>query len=296
MMTELTPDPGLVLVDKPKGWTSRKAGAIVSKQLGIRKIGHLGTLDPFATGLLPICVGRGTRLSHFLDQSVKGYEAELLLGAETDSADCDGTITLTSKVPSFSDEALVELARQFRGEIKQVPPAYSAIKVGGQRAYKLARRGDAVEIPERTVVVHRFEVARIADDRLRIGVECGSGTYIRSLGRDFARGLGTHGHLVRLRRTYVGDLAVEGATHPEQLAVGAVWSVATLLERLGTRLDLDKSAALHVRQGKPLEQLLAFRALNDGRYAAFSEREPIALLERSADQWRILRGLPPRVT
>ena len=141
MTTELTPDPGLVLVDKPMGWTSRKAGAVVSKSIGIRKIGHLGTLDPFATGLLPLCVGRGTRLSHFLDQSIKGYEAELQLGVETDSADCDGAIVATQDVPSFTDEDLAQLALRFVGEIKQVPPAHSAIRIGGQRAYKLRAQG-----------------------------------------------------------------------------------------------------------------------------------------------------------
>ena len=296
MTMELTPDPGLVLVDKPMGWTSRKAGAVVSKSIGIRKIGHLGTLDPFATGLLPLCVGRGTRLSHFLDQSIKGYEAELQLGVETDSADCDGAIVATQDVPSFTDEDLAQLALRFVGEIKQVPPAHSAIRIGGQRAYKLARRGEAVEMPERTVFIHRMDVLRMDQNRLRIRVECGAGTYIRSLGRDFAKSLGTVGHLAALRRTYVGALSVEFSAHPEQLTEGAVWSVGSLLQQLGERLELDASDALHVRQGKPLEQLAMLGGLSEGRYAALCNEEPVALLEFDAGRWRILRGLPPRAT
>ena len=296
MTTVQTSDPGLVLVDKPVEWTSRQAGAVVSKLIGVRKIGHLGTLDPFATGLLPLCVARGTRLSHFLDQSRKTYEAELLLGIETDSADRDGAVVATRAVPPLNDRLMTKLSRQFEGEIQQIPPAHSAIKIGGQRAYKLVRRGEAVDMPVRTVVVHRLDVLQLDHNRVKLTVECGPGTYIRSLARDFAKALGTVGHLVQLRRTSVGTLSVEDSTHPERLSAASVWSVATLLGRLGERLDLDETAALHIRQGKPLEHLPVLRDLKAGRYAAFAQREPIALLELRASQWCILRGLPPRVT
>ena len=152
-MATWTINPGLVLVDKPCGWTSRRAGAVVSKQLGIKKIGHLGTLDPFATGLLPLCVGRGTRLSHFLDQSRKVYEAELVLGVETDSADREGEVLSERPVPPLTSSQVQAAARRFKGAIEQVPPVYSAVKIDGERAYRRARRGEQVEIPARRVNV-----------------------------------------------------------------------------------------------------------------------------------------------
>ncbi len=287
-------DPALILVDKPSGWTSRKAGAIVSKAIGIRKVGHLGTLDPFATGLLPLCVGRGTRLSHFLDQSVKGYRAELVLGLETDSADCDGEVVREAPVPSFDLESLRALAAEFVGQIEQIPPVYSAVKIDGQRAYKRARRGEAVEMPPRSVRIDRFDVEVLDDRRLLLEVECGPGTYIRSLGADLAKRLGTVGHLDQLRRTLVGDLTVDQAAHPEALSPDSVWSTGRLLAALGRRLQLEAPEVAHVRHGKPLEELDSLSSLSVGRYAVFGDDEPIALIEASPTGLSILRGLPPQ--
>jgi tRNA pseudouridine55 synthase len=294
MTMDTAADPALILVDKPSGWTSRKAGAIVSKAIGIRKVGHLGTLDPFATGLLPLCVGRGTRLSHFLDQSVKGYRAELVLGLETDSADCDGAVVREAPVPSFDVESLRVLAAEFVGQIEQIPPVYSAVKIDGQRAYKRARRGEAIEMPPRTVRIDRFDVEVLDDRRLLLEVECGPGTYIRSLGADLAKRLGTVGHLDQLRRTLVGGLTVDQAAHPEALSTESVWSTGRLLATLGRRLQLETAEVAHVRHGKPLEALGSLSSLSVGRYAVFSDDEPIALIEASPTGLSILRGLPPQ--
>jgi tRNA pseudouridine55 synthase len=287
-----TADPALVLVDKPSGWTSRKAGAVVSKALGIRKVGHLGTLDPFATGLLPLCVGRGTRLSHFLDQSTKVYDAVLQLGIATDSADRDGEVIETTPVRSFDEADLNRVRLLFSGEIEQIPPAFSAIRIDGQRAYKLARQGKTVEMPPRQVMIHQLSLERLASDQLRIAVTCGSGTYVRSLGRDIAKSLDNIGHLLSLRRLRVGSLEVAEAASPEALNSPAVWSTARLLERLGRRLDLAPHDCAIIRDGKPLNQLLALAQLEDARYGVFDDGEPVALVERIDEDWRILRGLP----
>ena len=266
-MATWTSNPGLVLVDKPCGWTSRRAGAVVSKQLGIKKIGHLGTLDPFATGLLPLCVGRGTRLSHFLDQSRKVYEAELVLGVETDSADREGEVLSERPVPPLTSSQVQAAAQRFVGAIEQVPPVYSAVKIDGERAYRRARRGEQVEIPARRVDIYRFEVELCAPNLLRLGVECGPGTYIRSLGRDLAQALGSVGHLRALRRTQVGGLSVVEACQPEQLSKEAVWSVGTLLGVLGdpVHVDLDEARTCQRDQQGRDHDLLRHVDLHRGR-------------------------------
>jgi len=286
-------DPGLVLVDKPVGWTSRKAGAIVSKGLGVRKLGHLGTLDPFATGLLPLCLGRGTRLSAFLDQDSKVYEAILQLGQATDSLDCEGEPTESADVPPFDQADLDRVASTFIGEVQQIPPAFSAVRVGGQRAYKRARRGEAVEMPSRTVRIDSLTLRAEAADRLALCIQCGPGTYVRTVGADVAKALGTVGHLTALRRTGVGPLSVDEASHPEALAAGSVWSVADLLRRLGEPIVMDAANARWVRDGKPLEKLEQLSGCDDGRYAIFDVESPVALIERQRGLWKILRGLPP---
>jgi tRNA pseudouridine55 synthase len=293
-MSLLTTDPALVLVDKPAGWTSRKAGALVSKALGIRKVGHLGTLDPFATGLLPLCVGRGTRLSFFLEQTPKVYQAELQLGQATDSADCEGSVVEERPIHDFDKAELAVVQARFSGLIEQVPPIFSAVRVGGQRAYKLARKGRSVEMPSRQVQINALQIAQTADDKLTLHVTCGAGTYIRSLGRDIAEALGNVGHLTALRRLQVGDLLAAEAKHPEALQAEAVWSTAKLLAKVGKPLQLSDRDCAHVRDGKPLEVLTSLGSLPFARYAVFNEEEPVALIENAEAGWAILRGIAPR--
>jgi tRNA pseudouridine55 synthase len=294
LMSLLTTDPALVLVDKPAGWTSRKAGALVSKALGIRKVGHLGTLDPFATGLLPLCVGRGTRLSFFLEQTPKVYQAELQLGQATDSADCEGEVVEQRPIHTFDEAKLAAVQARFSGLIEQIPPIFSAVRVGGQRAYKLARKGHAVEMPSRQVQIDALQIERVGDDKLILHVTCGAGTYIRSLGRDIAEALGNVGHLTALRRLQVGALLAAQASHPEALQAEAVWSTAKLLAKVGQPLRLSGGDCAHIRDGKPLEVLSSLSSLPLARYAVFNEEEPIALIEKCAEGWTILRGIAQR--
>jgi tRNA pseudouridine55 synthase len=198
-----TPD-GVLLVDKPAGVTSHDVVAHVRRALGIRRVGHAGTLDPFATGLLLVLVGRATRAQRFLMALPKTYVTVAQLGATSTTGDPEGEITRTGNIPP-EDQALPS------GEIRQRPPAYSAIKVGGERLYKKARRGEEVEVPERTVTVSRFEALWREDDRAAFEIACSSGTYVRSL----IAGLGD-AYCLELRRTAIGSFSVEDATPPPE--------------------------------------------------------------------------------
>jgi tRNA pseudouridine55 synthase len=212
---------GLLNICKPRGFTSHDVVAVVRRTLGTRRIGHTGTLDPTAEGVLPICVGRYTRLVELLTDTEKGYYAELELGARTTTDDAEGEIVECRPVPDLSPEALDAALAAFRGPISQVPPAYSAIKVAGQRAYDLARRGDAPELAAREVTVYRLSLTSWESPRLGLVVACSKGTYIRSLARDLGEALACGAHLTRLVRLWVGSFTLETAISLEELAAAA---------------------------------------------------------------------------
>lgn len=213
-----SPLHGILLVDKPQGWTSHD---VVAKTRGLthqRKIGHTGTLDPMATGLLVLCLGDATRLVEYMSGHDKRYEGEITLGVTTDTDDAEGAAIKTRPVPEISEPVLSSLARRFTGELSQRPPAYSAVKIGGQRAYAVARGGGVVEMAARPVTVNALHLTPIATDRLSIEVHCGPGTYIRSLARDIGEVVGCGGHLSKLRRTSVGRFDIAGAWSLDQIA------------------------------------------------------------------------------
>jgi tRNA pseudouridine55 synthase len=213
---------GLVIVDKPGGMTSHDVVARVRRLAGTKKVGHAGTLDPMATGVLVVGVEKATRLLGYLALTEKEYLATIRLGQSTNTDDAEGEITGTAPVADVSAETLNKAVAGLVGEIQQVPPAVSAIKVGGQRAYKLTRAGAAPELAARPVTVYEFAVTAIRRDGDLLDVDatvrCSSGTYIRALARDLGAALGTGGHLTRLRRTRVGAYGVEHARTLEQLA------------------------------------------------------------------------------
>lgn len=206
---------GLLLVDKPAGITSHDVVDRVRRAYGERSVGHLGTLDPFATGLLIVLVGRATRLATFLDIEPKVYEAVISFGTATDTDDATGEPTRSAQAPAESDvrAAIVTLT----GEIEQVPPAYSAKKVAGKRAYAAARSGDALELAPARVVVHGWEIGAFTGDALTATITCGGGTYIRALARDLGRFSGSAAHLASLRRTRIGKFDVTDATPADAL-------------------------------------------------------------------------------
>jgi tRNA pseudouridine55 synthase len=205
---------GLLLIDKPAGITSHDAVAKVRRALSVRKVGHSGTLDPAATGLLLIGVGRATRLLRFLGDLPKVYEGRGVLGVETDTLDAEGAVLRESSV-DVAERDLRTVMHRFTGEIEQVPPAYSAVKVGGEKLYKAARRGEHVEAPPRRVTVDSFDLRRFESPAFDFAVRCSAGTYVRSLVADVGRELGCGAHLQRLRRTAIGPFGVEVARPPD---------------------------------------------------------------------------------
>ena len=210
---------GALLLDKPPGITSARAVARVKRLLpkGTR-IGHTGTLDPLASGLLVLLIGRATRLSRYVTGLDKTYTATARFGAVSDTLDADGRITLLEDARLPDEAALREATRLFTGDILQMPPMASAVKVGGERLYKAHRRGETVERESRPVTVHAFDPISVGEDTATFHVSCSSGTYVRTLISDLANSLDTGAYLTALRRTSVGQLTTEDAAKPEDLA------------------------------------------------------------------------------
>lgn len=201
---------GIVIVDKPQGWTSQDVTARLRRVFGTRRIGHGGTLDPMATGVLPVFVGRATRAVEFFEHAEKTYETMLRLGITTDTEDMTGTV-LTEENVSFTEEQLQETLAAFRGEILQVPPMYSALKVNGQKLCDLARKGKTVERQPRPITIHELTLVERGENTLRLRVRCSKGTYIRTLCKDIGEKLGCGGCMESLRRVAAGEYTVDEA-------------------------------------------------------------------------------------
>ena len=202
---------GVLVVDKPTGMTSHDVVQVVRRGTGIRRAGHTGTLDPRASGVLVILLGPAVRLSEFVSASDKRYQATIRVGSSTDTYDSEGTITDQTSDIDVSEEQFNEILQQFTGEIEQVPPPYSAVKVKGRKAYELARRGEEVELKPRIINVYSLEVLEWDPPESVIDVYCSSGTYVRSLANDIGKALGTGAYLVGLRRTKSGRFTLRDA-------------------------------------------------------------------------------------
>ncbi|SJN42652.1 tRNA pseudouridine(55) synthase TruB [Psychrobacter sp. JB385] len=207
---------GVVLVDKPQGMTSQQVVSKVkylfkSPRHDSKKAGHTGTLDPMATGLLPICMGEATKFSHYQLDADKSYQATVLLGRQTDTGDADGQVIEQSPIPAFDDALLDKIAQQFLGAQQQIPPMYSALKKDGKKLYEYARAGVEVERPPRDIVIKAIDIKKIDDEQIQLTVTCTKGTYVRVLGEDIAKAMGTLGHLTTLRRTQVGKFSIDDA-------------------------------------------------------------------------------------
>lgn len=200
---------GILNVFKPKGMTSHDVVNILRRKTGIRRIGHTGTLDPMATGVLPICIGKATRVSEYLLNQDKEYIADISLGQRTDTLDSEGEVLETSE-KRVSEDEIVQAVMSYLGEIKQIPPMYSALKQDGKKLYQLAREGKIVERPARDVTIYHIEILNIVDNRLiTYRVKCSRGTYIRTLCDDIGEDLGTFGHMSYLMRTQAGSFTIE---------------------------------------------------------------------------------------
>lgn len=208
---------GYVVIDKPAGWTSHDVVARVRRIVDEKRVGHAGTLDPAATGVLPVAVGQATRTVEYLADSSKSYRAWIQFGVTTDSADGDGEIVATSDPSELHLDLIDQVLPQFRGPISQRPPMHSAIKVGGKRLYEFARQGVEIDVPEREITIYGLQVVEWSAPELCIDVDCAKGTYIRALARDIGDAVGTGAHLARLVRTRTGPFTLTDAMTLEDL-------------------------------------------------------------------------------
>ena len=248
---------GFLIIDKPAGCSSHDVVNRVRRILATKKVGHTGTLDPFATGVLPIAVGEGTKAIPFLDEGEKRYLASLQLGLATDTLDCTGTVLRETDSSSVCEAALRQVMAGLTGEIEQVPPMFSAIKQGGQPLYKLARKGIEVERAARRVTIRRFELLAFEPPLAQVEVHCSRGTYVRTLADDLGRRLGCGACLTELRRTMSGPFHLEQALTLEQLeAVVAANAIGQhLLQPLAMlghlpRIELEIDEVRLVRNGQ----------------------------------------------
>ena len=273
---------GLLLVDKPAGMTSHDVVLAARRAFDESRIGHAGTLDPFATGLLVLLLGRATRLLPHLDGTPKVYEATIRLGVETETDDLHGAAVRTAELPD--DYAIADAIAQLTGSLEQVPPIYSAKRVGGRRAYDAARAGVALELaPARVEVFGWRDVVRDGDE-LRATIECGGGTYVRALARDLGRLTGSAAHLSALRRTRSGPFGVDAAVTVDDLLQRSA-SLRPALDALPTipHVDLNEADAERVLRG-----IAVHRTGNAPRAALVDARngQLLALAEGADDRWQ----------
>ncbi|MEM7357733.1 MAG: tRNA pseudouridine(55) synthase TruB [Pseudomonadota bacterium] len=243
---------GVILLDKPGGMSSNQALQKVKHRFNARKAGHTGSLDPLATGLLPICLGQATKVSEYLLNSHKRYTTVIRLGETTDTLDSEGEVQERREV-LVEDEQLEGALDQFRGEIKQVPPMYSALKKGGQPLYKLARSGQEVERKARDMTVFELCAKRLDQHHVELDVHCSSGFYIRSLAHDLGQALGCGAHVVELRRTHIKSISVAQAHSLENIEQGSLKSVLLPIDSLLGELpktQISEAQATSLQHGK----------------------------------------------
>ena len=299
---------GVLIVDKPQGPTSHDVVGRLRRILRTRAVGHAGTLDPLATGVLVIGVGEGTKLLQHLTGADKGYVATLRLGEQTDSLDAQGTVVAQRPVPSELTRARIEqVASTFLGGQLQRVPEISAVKVDGERLYARARRGDTVCVPEREVTVHALEILRTDLPEIELRVHCSKGFYVRALGRDLAHALGTVGHLTALRRTHSGSFAVSEAAPSRLLQMDPELAAVELRARMlplalalrdHPSCVLNERGAAEVRHGRPVLQDHMVRcdpvAPGELPVALVDEHGTLRALGRAeADRIVVIRGMSP---
>ena len=267
---------GIVIVDKPRDWTSQDVTARLRRVFGTRRIGHGGTLDPMATGVLPVFVGRATRGVEFFEHAEKTYETVLRLGLTTDTEDITGTV-LTEAPVSVTDEQVEGALDAFRGEIMQVPPMYSALKVNGQKLCDLARKGKTVERQPRPITIHELKLLEREENTLRLRVRCSKGTYIRTLCKDIGEALGCGGCMERLRRVQAGEYTIEEAVPLQELLDTAepekyLRGVDTMFRNYPA-VTLTANQEKRCRNGNPFSV-----RLEEGTYRAYSQSEEFLML------------------
>jgi tRNA pseudouridine55 synthase len=270
-------------INKPAGWTSRDAVNRVQKLVRPHKVGHAGTLDPLATGVLVVCVGKATRLIEYVQQEPKEYHATFQLGQTSPSDDIETDITLLADCPIPTITEIQAALPAFVGRIEQIPPAYSAVKIQGQRAYALARKGVEVEIKSRPIEIYELSILSYEYPKLELAIRCGSGTYVRSLGRDLAVSLGTGAVMSALVRTSIGPFEIDTAISPAELTP----------ELLEANLQPASRAVSHLPSHQLTDAEIA--ELRYGRPIALTIESDTAAFDVQGNLLAILQPLTPRL-
>lgn len=276
---------GILVLDKALGITSNRALQQVKHLFRAKKAGHTGSLDPLATGVLPVCFGEATKISRFLLDADKSYQASICLGIKTDTGDAEGRVIERREIPDLDEEIIKLVFADFTGVIQQVPPIYSAIKKEGKPLYSYARSGQAVEVKSRPVSIHELELVALGPQRLEIKVRCSKGTYIRTLAEDIAAALGTLGHLGSLRRLNAGSFSLEKAVtfkKLEEMVQQEPSDIETFLHGVDSALDHLPEVVVENRSVTGLQQ---------GKTVALTQTEPCAWVRIYSDPDRIFLGM-----
>jgi tRNA pseudouridine55 synthase len=294
---------GILVVDKPLGATSFDMVRRVRRGTGEKRVGHAGTLDPAASGVLVVLLGQATRITEYLMDMPKTYRGTVRLGIETTTYDSEGDVVREADASGVSERQLLDTLAGFVGEIKQVPPAHSAVKVAGERAYHRARRGEDVELKARPATIYRIDLLRFDPPDAEIEVECGRGTYIRSLAHDMGEQLGCGAHLAALRRTRIGPFTVESAADEETLATafeGGTWRELLqpmdcgLMALPAITLDIEDEKDLRHGQAVELENVAPAEDGAEARgYAEDGSLVGIICYDATAEMWRPRKIFPP---
>lgn len=272
---------GIVIVDKPQDWTSQDVTARLRRVFNTRRIGHGGTLDPMATGVLPVFVGRATRGVEFFEHAEKTYETVLRLGLTTDTEDITGTVLTETKV-SVTEEQIAQTLEAFRGEIMQIPPMYSALKVNGQKLCDLARKGKSVERQPRPITIHELTLLERGENTLRLRVHCSKGTYIRTLCKDIGEALGCGGCMEALRRVSAGEYTIDEAVPLQELL--ETENPGKYLRDVDTMFRFLPAVTLTANQEKRCRNGNSFSVrLEEGTYRAYSQEGEFLMLAKVED-------------
>ena len=267
---------GILVVNKPAGYTSHDIVSKIRKQLNIKKVGHTGTLDPLATGVLPILLGTGTKLSQYLINHDKEYIATIKLGEKTETGDIEGKIIEQKEVPKLIKEKIVQVLNSFIGKQKQIPPMYSAIKVNGKKLYEYARNGEMVLVEPRNIEIYNAELLNFNENEISFKVSCSKGTYIRSLCEDIATKLETVGTMSALKRTQVGEFRIEDAINIEDFEKEPILQTKLITaEKLfldKEQININSSELVQFLNGMKLKQ-----KYEDGLYRIYSAKKFIGI-------------------
>lgn len=283
---------GILLIDKPKGITSHDAVYSVRRRLGIKRVGHLGTLDPMATGLLILAVGSATRFLRYIEAEPKMYKGTIKLGVSTSTQDAEGKVTAERGIQGLAEDVIRQAASELVGAIEQIPPMYSAVKIGGERLYKMAREGIEVEREPRQVSIHKFEICKFRPPFIDFEVSCSGGTYVRTLANDLGERLGVGAHLTALRRTNIGRFSADEACALETSSDADLLPLEQVLSPLEV-IGLDDELAKRALHG----ELLPATHTGEGSLAILTDSWGfLAVARRTARGWHPETVMPRDLT